>query len=277
MNYIRHLTAFYEKVAADNRLNPSHISMYLALFQVWNFNRFQNPVSVCREQILLLSRIGSLHTYFKCLYNLHSWGYIEYLPSRNPVKGSLVNLCIFATSSPENDTETEGNLCKSDISGDALLPLARCKKDISGDAKMHPSINNINIVNNKTYSEEQTQIENQILKPMNTKNLNLKLCHTEKTKRKNIAAKKEKAMILPSIAEVITFFKSENFPEVEARKFFNHFESNGWKVGGKTPMKNWNAAARNWMLNSSKFAQKPKPSNSNPTNLNKSKNYGEPL
>ncbi len=34
---------------------------------------------------------------------------------------------------------------------------------------------------------------------------------------------------------------SERSPEIEAKKFFNHFESNGWKVGGKSPMKNWQA------------------------------------
>lgn len=33
MNYIKHLTGFYEKVALDNTLNPTHISLYIALFQ----------------------------------------------------------------------------------------------------------------------------------------------------------------------------------------------------------------------------------------------------
>lgn len=28
--------------------------------------------------------------------------------------------------------------------------------------------------------------------------------------------------------------------------FFDHFTSNGWKVGGKAAMKDWKAAARNW-------------------------------
>ena len=32
----------------------------------------------------------------------------------------------------------------------------------------------------------------------------------------------------------------------EAEKFFDHFSSNGWRVGGKAPMKDWKAAARNW-------------------------------
>ena len=32
---------------------------------------------------------------------------------------------------------------------------------------------------------------------------------------------------------------------IEAEKFLNYYESNGWKVG-KNPMKSWRAALRNW-------------------------------
>ena len=35
----------------------------------------------------------------------------------------------------------------------------------------------------------------------------------------------------------------------EAEKFCDHFESNGWKVGGKTKMVSWKAAVRNWLKN----------------------------
>ena len=36
---------------------------------------------------------------------------------------------------------------------------------------------------------------------------------------------------------------------VEAEKFFNFYESNGWKVG-KNPMKDWKASVRSWESNS---------------------------
>jgi hypothetical protein len=35
----------------------------------------------------------------------------------------------------------------------------------------------------------------------------------------------------------------------EAEKFCDHYDSNGWKVGGKSPMKDWKAAVRNWLRN----------------------------
>lgn len=36
--------------------------------------------------------------------------------------------------------------------------------------------------------------------------------------------------------------------QIESSKFVNYYESNGWKVG-KNPMKNWKAAANNWITN----------------------------
>ncbi|STD01233.1 hypothetical protein [Chryseobacterium carnipullorum] len=96
MNYIKHLTGFYGKVAQDNMLNPTHISLYLALFQFWNFNRFRNPVSISRDEVMRISKIHSKATYHKCLKNLHSSGYIDYQPSYNPFKGSQVVMLDFA-------------------------------------------------------------------------------------------------------------------------------------------------------------------------------------
>ena len=38
----------------------------------------------------------------------------------------------------------------------------------------------------------------------------------------------------------------------DADDFCNHFESNGWKVSGKTPMKDWRASVRKWHKNKQK-------------------------
>jgi hypothetical protein len=86
---------WFAKVQADDRLYPSHISLYLALFQLWNANRFNNPISVARSEVMKLSKIGSTNTYTKCLKDLHKWGYLDYQPSFNPFKGSTVNLFTF--------------------------------------------------------------------------------------------------------------------------------------------------------------------------------------
>jgi hypothetical protein len=272
MNYIRHLTAFYEKLAMDDRFSPAHVSLYLALFQCWNMNLFKNPVSVNRFQVMQISKIGSNHTYYKALKDLCNWGYIDYEPSFSPVKGSLINLCIFAQVPKENDQIFDPNLCNIDTATCAKMHPDQCKIDIATCAKMHPSINNINI-NNKTLYEEKPKIQNQDSKTSNKKSKKVEVKTQDSTK------KQETNFTRPGIDEVISFFKSENFSELDAKKFFNHFESNGWKVGGKTPMKNWNAAARNWMLNSQRFSTSQNfstPQQKQKTNPN-NKNYSEPL
>ena len=95
----------------------------------------------------------------------------------------------------------------------------------------------------------------------------------------------------PKIKEVKTYFQENNFPEQEAQKFFNYFKSVGWLVGGRTKMKDWKAAARNWMLNSKKFSKNENKNselsvraesrtiNLNPKHLHvtNQKNYGEAL
>ena len=41
--------------------------------------------------------------------------------------------------------------------------------------------------------------------------------------------------------------------QTEAVAFHDHFQSNGWRVGGKTPMADWHAAFRSWMRRRAQF------------------------
>ena len=93
MNYIKHLTGFFEKVSADYDLNPTHISLYMAIFQLWNQNRFQNPISISRDELMRISKIASTATYHKCMKDLTERGYVIYKPSFNPFKGSILEVC----------------------------------------------------------------------------------------------------------------------------------------------------------------------------------------
>jgi hypothetical protein len=56
----------------------------------------------------------------------------------------------------------------------------------------------------------------------------------------------------PTLQEVLNFFKEQKFSTEEAEPFFLYYQANGWLVG-KTKMKNWQAAAKNWILRSKKF------------------------
>lgn len=63
----------------------------------------------------------------------------------------------------------------------------------------------------------------------------------------------------PTEEEVIQYgfsYFGNEFEVDEGSAFYDHFESNGWKVSGKAQMKDWQAALRNWHRNQTKFKKK---------------------
>tara|TARA_R110001583_G_scaffold56178_5_gene169940 strand:- start:2421 stop:3230 length:810 start_codon:yes stop_codon:yes gene_type:complete len=269
MNYIKHLTGFFDKVINDHTLNPTHISLYIALFQFWNCNRFRNPISISRDEVMRISKISSKATYHKCLKNLHALGYIKYEPSYNPYKGSMVHLFNFSENlkpKPKNSNVIKQVTDKS-YTGIGTSPE-------QAEVSYINSINNTNKLNNSNVKKQS----------LISKNETLDLKNQEYDTKQKKLRQKNKSRITPNEIELLKYFQEQNFPELEAKKFFNYFSSNGWLVGGKTPMANWKAAARNWMINSANFnAQNHHNTDKTPTirpnNLNTAtnKNYSEPL
>lgn len=284
MNYIKHLTGFFEKVAIDKTLNPTHVSLYIALFQFWNCNRFKNPISISRDEIMRISKISSKATYHKCLKNLHSLGYINYQPSYNPFKGSHVILFNFSDDLkplPKSERKLKNELLFEQVNEQALNKS--CTSSETGtEQAVVPSINyinNTNILNKKNVSNLEKHTKNVIAKNEAISDNEFLKNETEKEKEKKLREKK-KGFVEPNLQEIKTYFQENNFPEQEAQKFFNYFKSVGWLVGGKTPMVDWQAAAQNWMINNVNFNHNTDTTPTNrPKQLNTTtdKNYAEPL
>lgn len=89
---IDRLTDFYLAIKEDNRITTTHISLYMALFEYWNQNEFENPIKITRRRIMEAAKINGLATFHKCIKDLNEFGYIQYLPSRNPAINSIVYL-----------------------------------------------------------------------------------------------------------------------------------------------------------------------------------------
>jgi len=60
----------------------------------------------------------------------------------------------------------------------------------------------------------------------------------------------------PTLNETIEYAQETNLTSIDPEAFFDHFTSNGWKVSGKAPMKDWKAAVRNWNRNDKKWNKK---------------------
>jgi len=90
MEKLRPLVFFCKESQKEARLLPTHQSLFLALFFFWQQSGYIEPFRVSRRELMPLARIGSVATYHKCLRELESFGYIEYLPTYNYYKGSQV-------------------------------------------------------------------------------------------------------------------------------------------------------------------------------------------
>lgn len=287
VNYITHLNAVFEIIVNDEKLSPFHVSLYFSLFQYWNISKFRNPISINREEMMRASKIGSANTYTKCLKELHQWNYINYSPSHSPLVGSKIHLYTFnktnsktTNTTTDNGTNISANKSNSKTAKKAVIPSIN-------------SLNKTNKLNSKNKYEHKRTKNNR--KSSDSSSGRIK-------KEKKVAPKKvevtgrnperqprEKKFVIsseidrPTLKQIKTHFVTKQWPPIEAEKFFNYFQSNGWLVGGKTPMKNWQAAARNWMLNSDKFNKGkkfPPPLEGGVRerpHTKTEKNYGEPL
>lgn len=250
MNYIKLLNAAFEKFYFDDRLNPTHISLYMALFQEWNSSRFAHEFYVNRRDLMMASKIGSKSTYHRCVTNLDTWDYLSYLPSNNPYKGSKIKMAIIGTIDepvtghydPKLEQLAEHYRPRNEpvvnqyhpIKGQLLYPC----RSISGQALVS-SINNIKQVNN-------------IKQPKGWQ-------------------------------AVINFFIERSFNADEGKKFFEHYETRNWQTSDGNEIRDWRALATNWMDRTELFVEenksKKKQSSQMKDNLrtNKNKDYGQPL
>lgn len=59
----------------------------------------------------------------------------------------------------------------------------------------------------------------------------------------------------PSEDEAINYFDEQGSSTAEAKSFLDYYAANGWKVGGRSSMKDWQAAARNWIRRAGKYSR----------------------
>lgn len=94
MNSLLIFNEVFRVLAADQRINVWHFSIYTSLIHQWMLNGLVNPISISRRQIMEQTHIRSIVTYHKCIRQLKDFGYITYEPSYNPFIGSYVTLLV---------------------------------------------------------------------------------------------------------------------------------------------------------------------------------------
>ncbi|WP_217602346.1 hypothetical protein [Chitinophaga sp. GbtcB8] len=214
----------------EQQLTATHISLYMALFQYWNYHRFPPTFTLYRNSLMRLSGIGSRSTYLKCLKELHNQGYLQYHPAKNTNRPSVSMFTLDVITAKE---KTEQGPVKSGPGPGADMDILQLKiGSLPG-----PDVDPFNkTVSNRVNRESQT--------------------------------------LPPAQEQVLLYFQQVSYPEQEAFKFFAHYQANGWMLGGRTPIVNWQAAADKWMRNENKIKNN---NHANNSHTPQNKDYDKPF
>jgi hypothetical protein len=292
MNYIHHLNAFFARVKYDNNLSTSHVSLYMALFQYWNFNRFNNPFPVYRANIMQASKVGSKNTYHKCIKELHQAGYIVFHPPLSKFLPAKITMLRFDLPKAEQQYKQlhlfksgkEDSMClKNGMDSVPDLTTTRPKSEPIYVPKMG---HNIKLNNKQINSVYETHKIFDLNKKINDATNEIARgenydedCNTASpggsvvsgdsgSIRKGFLGK----LTLP---ELETFFQQNDYPLLEAKKFFYYNEAKGWMLNDKIQITDWKSIAHKWMIKA--LEDKHKNSNTNHLHTDNDKNYSEPL
>lgn len=255
MNYIKLLNAAFDKFYADERLNPSHISLYMALFLEWNACRFIDEFYVNRRDIMRVGKIGSKTTYHRCIVELEKWSYLNYFPSKNPYKGSKIKMTKFWISN-EPDTGRYNPILEQ-------VAEQYNPRDEPPAVQYRPKNGHVVYRHNPTSGQALVSNINNI-------------------KQENYIKQPKDCKV------VIDYFKEKNFDLEDAKSFYNHYSERKWLCGDGNPVRDWRALASSWVDRKKVFQlentsidkqifQSENQGIKDNLKTSKSKDYGQPL
>jgi hypothetical protein len=85
-----------DMIGEDQRIGPSHVSLYMAILQLYKQQEYKIPVAVNRKVLMKHAKMSAKGTYHKCMRDLNDGGYIQYIPS---YRSSLKSLIYFQAKS----------------------------------------------------------------------------------------------------------------------------------------------------------------------------------
>jgi hypothetical protein len=281
VNFLKHVRAVMYKMEADSRITALHVALYWALFQTWNEHRFQNPMRIYRDEMMTRAKLRTRAAYAKAMRELAEWQYITYDPSLRRFEPCFVSLRRF-DSARYNDYTPPSMYPAETPAGLEIETSTRTTPGTTTDTTSQPDgethlINSINTPNQgnslNAYEQARTVPESNDTHPPAA------APDAEEKRDARGGGAGERAVVTKpeavpnSLDAVYRFFASIPSTRAEAEKFYHYFSSVGWKVSGRWPMRNWHAAARNWVLNAVNINARNRPtpgslSSGGETNLN---------
>ncbi len=90
MESLKLLSGFFESIEKDFRIGSTHIAVFAALVQFWMEKGMVNPIQAYSIEIQKIAKIMSPKTYHKCVRELHEYGYLFYVPTKNKNRRSSI-------------------------------------------------------------------------------------------------------------------------------------------------------------------------------------------
>lgn len=235
--------------------------------------RWRWTKSKVKRFINTLQRFGRVESQFNrvtnCIAIINYNDFVKTEPQDGPQSGPL-NLCANGCSSTSCK---DGYLQSGPLTEPPTEPLSGPQTEpLSGPPFLF--VNNCSSETYKCATEESGPLTDPLTDPLsgprtkekrkesdkesnqrNYKENNKENIHTQYSK--NIScdtracprarAQENKKFQKPTPQEIENYANEKGLDPSEADAFYDHFQSNGWKVSGKSPMKDWRAAYRNWL------------------------------
>jgi len=195
VNYIVHHKEVFIRMM-DQEVTAIDISIYNALFLLWNNSEFDTKLSINRNEVMMMSKVGNVNTYTKSLRKLDSLGFIKYFPSNNPMKGSIITMYRFDNSSDNSSEQSNGYTDdnSSDNSsvqgGDTLYKPIKLNKPIKlikqKEISENVKIGNVKIDNSEVeliFDTENFKVHWQLWKSFKKQTHKFKYLNTESEQR----------------------------------------------------------------------------------------------
>lgn len=90
MDNLSLFSVFFQSIENDFRIGTTHIAIFAALLQFRAAKDFINPIQAYSIEIQNIAKVVSPKTYYKCMRELDSYGYIIYVPTKNKNERSSI-------------------------------------------------------------------------------------------------------------------------------------------------------------------------------------------
>lgn len=207
MNYMAELNAFDDWVDENESLSPTARLLYIQLLQRCNKARWIQPFTVSLSRLAFKTGL-SISGVQKARNQLKQYGLIDW-KSRSGQQSAEYTITSLVGTEYQQTYQQQEQQQYQQVEQQPYQQPYHIERHKTKD---------INTTSNEVVYVEQPKVE----KKKSTK----------------------KVFVKPTPLEIQTYVDEQNL-QIDAERFFDYYEGNGWKIG-RNPMKDWKATARNW-------------------------------